>query len=417
MISANAIKSLRQRLGPLIKLTCSGPFYWDRSANKFVILQSYRLIQWRFTYYLGHAFELIFFLFMIYTLIATDIPDTADQVLGEAFEKDIFLIGLGFSECFATGFISCISSVCLQYQQEMATTLNLLLQLCASQTEKFQIQENKHPKIKSTEKLVIFITDISLIFPFAFALTFFLPMDPIRNMFESILELELNTSSPLAWAIFGAEIWGVLCYSGIATSLIFIVVVLVHVCKMWLDVFTPVANQQPVYRNGKQYFKTETLGKVSELEMVWMYRTMQICSRMGNEWIANLRIASHLYGVITIGVVAAFALFKTVPNLLMEGSYKEARVLMLMVLAVLVPVIISYVECHLLDELDSKWQSMKEGMLKGSRRNKSAYKAARSFGEVRIHVAHPFCVINNSTFMELSSVAVNRFVDLLLTFG
>lgn len=137
MITENSIKYLEQRLGPIIKYTCSGPFYWDAESNKFIPLHSFNLIQWRATYLLGHVFEACFFIYIIQAISFKDIPEETQVETTDKFNTDILMIGVGLAVWFLVGSLTCINSVCVQYQQEMATSLNQMLKLDAYLMQRF----------------------------------------------------------------------------------------------------------------------------------------------------------------------------------------------------------------------------------------------------------------------------------------
>lgn len=82
----------------------------------------------------------------------------------------------------------------------------------------------------------------------------------------------------------------------------------------------PVLTEKHVYKNGKQYFRTDRLGDISDSELVWMCRSIQICSKVGNKWIAKVRVASHLIGAVMLGVMGAFCLIKYSRHLIADGS-------------------------------------------------------------------------------------------------
>lgn len=96
---------------------------------------------------------------------------------------------------------------------------------------------------------------------------------------------------------------------------------------------------------------------------------MQVIARLGNSWIAKVRVASHLISILMIGVRTAFCVIKYAENLLDEGTVAALALLGMLVFAVLLAEFFMFMQCSLLGELDDSWKTFKQRMVKGSRRN------------------------------------------------
>lgn len=411
MITDETIKCLRERLCLLVKYTSSGPFYWNKKCNRFVPLSSYFSIQWHATHYAGFIWEVTLLIYSLFSLVTKEIPEEG-QSTQEATES-VLLPVLGIGLWFIISSIRGFGSICTEYQHEITLSLNKLLEMDRNYTELYP--GCIHPKTLVLERIIKLITTASLLCPPGFSMIFFHPENPIRNMFQSILETELSTSSPAAWLLFALQIWGVLAYGGIAVTGITHVAINVFACGIWLELLTPV-NSASVYIKGERHFQTEQLGRIGEKELVRFYRTMQVCCQIENEWTGKVRVAFHHIALVMIGVICAFSLIKYTRNLIEEGLFTGMIFTLGLLLVGLTAAFFCYMECYHLGNLDSKWRAFKEKLLRGSKRNQNTYKVARSFGVVTIQTAYPFFSVKNSTFMELCTFAVCRLVDLLLTF-
>lgn len=413
MLTAGTLKNLHMRFCPLTKYTCSTPFYWDTSKQAYVPLQSYQLIQWLATFVFCHLFLLVYFIYLLIFLIANDIPEEED-ITQNPFNTEKLTIYLGIGEWGMAAQILFICSLCVQHQQRFASSFTMIFELDAKYTTDYQLQNVRHPKALLLEKLVQVSTSVSLLVPFVMLPIFFHPAYPIRNMFQSILEQKLSPGSPLAWIMCGIEMLAVVYYCGMAVTLALYCIIMDVTSEIWLEMFSPVAIQPHVYLGGKQYFQTERLGRMCEEELVTKYRSIQIFANVGNEWMATVRGASHLMGIVMVGVMAAVCLIRYAGVLVADGSLSAIMLLIGVVIVLVFTVFFCYVECSRMDSLEVLWKTYKRRMMNGSKRNGSAFKAARSMSEINLKGAYPFCNVNNSTFLELMEVGVNRLVDILL---
>lgn len=132
---------------------------------------------------------------------------------------------------------------------------------------------------------------------------------------------------------------------------------------------------------------------------------------LGNEWMATVRAATHL-----IGVVTAFCLIKYGGQLIEDGSVIGMIMIIMMIATIVFAISFCFLECRQLDVLEGKWKTFKHRMMFGSLRKHGAYKAARSLGEVTLRGSYPFCYVNNSTYMDLWGIEIDRLADMLLLF-
>ncbi len=61
---------------------------------------------------------------------------------------------------------------------------------------------------------------------------------------------------------------------------------------------------------------------------------------------------------------------------------------------------IFYLECLIVDELETTWKKYKNSILISKSRGTSVYKAAVSFRVITVLITYPFFDVNKSTFLE-----------------
>ncbi len=115
-------------------------------------------------------------------------------------------------------------------------------------------------------------------------------------------------------------------------------------------------------------------------------------------------------------VVASFSLIKNGDSLFLGESLMAFSLTLILAVSAFIAIFIFYIECWVIDDLESKWKNYKDNLLKSVGRKTGIYKVALSFRPVILKTTYPFCNVNRSTFLEFVNEGVDILVNLLVSF-
>lgn len=412
MLSKSIRDDISIRLGLFVKYTVSGGFYWDSNQLRFIPLKTYIHWTWWNTYYIGHLFQILLLANLIYqTSTNHDIPEDLHDLTTQSEN----LVGKNYLLAFTTVLIwvlvyiiLAMNSLCRQYRDELMETFNQAFILDSQMQKLFKISGNNSEQ-KHVEMLVKFICWFPPCLAPAFCMSLFHPQDPIHDLLENLLEIEISGKSPFTWVVVGVECLFAFELVGIAEQTILVVFLTVYTSRYWLEAATP------THSKLNTFLRTSRLGNLSEDTAVWIYRSFQVLTGLCNVIVATVRFATHSASMIVILNVACFALIKRGGLLFQDGSPMSYSLAGILGTAIFLPVFIFYLECYFVDRLDCAWKQYRKNILSITLQKSAIYKTALSFSGVTVKSTYPFCNVNRSTFPEWLSAAVDMLVNLLVS--
>lgn len=408
-------RSICFRLGALIKYSFSGGLYWDQHSNKFVLTHSFYYYNWIFSRFPAQIFQITFITYLLQPFWnSNDIPEANGKEVGE--EGTLFLqISVGLIFWLATTCILSFSSLYIDYREELAELLNQIMAL------DFHIQkilENKQADLngiaKSFEILIQFVNSVSLGFPLVICFMSLSSIDPVRSMFEDILEIDFRSNLVYNLLLTIIEVCGAFIFSGNITVWILILIVLIYMLLSWLDALIPIAELHSSHLSGQLQFRTRKLGTLTDIKTIQIYRSLQILVGIFNCCTSKVRFAYHGVALLLAAVISALALVHESKLIFADGSLKIYCLAAVLAIIHIIAVFTFYCECCFLEGLDSRWKLFKRNIAY-SYRKECAYKVVVSFRPITIGVMQPFCKVNLSTFPEWCRMVIDRLIDLLLT--
>lgn len=371
MLSSNAKRSLSKKLGPVVKFTFAGGFYWDSTTQKFIPLQSYNLLIWLSRHYFAQFCQLTVLAYLVSNFAwKTDIPEDGSDIPLRMTKSEALKNVVGLMIWFAMVCLVYLGLIQVENYKEMAQTLNQVLLLDNVLGKKLK---NTAPAsdAKNLEALINFIFIMSLLIPAAFCLSFFHPHDPMKDLAELLLDRKLPHDSMFTWIILLFEFWIAFCYTSVAANVIYILVFFIYFVQSWLHAITPVSEEMFSVKNS-QCFCTIGAGKLAAQEITIACRSLQSLSLATNCWVGQFRMSFHFLTCLLVSVVSSFALIRTAGFIISEGNLSVFLTAALL-LAFLVAIIsIVYVECVVLDGLEEKWIGLKAGLLRCCKRKSLA---------------------------------------------
>lgn len=420
MISDRMKRLIGSRFGPVLKYTISGGFFWDPSQEKFVELKPPWLFAWQTTFYVGFPVLGVLILW-IYTQtrsgISEELVSESDELLSSS-KRTLTIIICALMWLVLSVSMS-VGSLFIQFNGEMARILNQIylldttMQQVLLQNRVFRPSPAITNFIKFFEILAMIISIFPLVLPVFFVVMFFHPVEPVHRIVEDFLELDVRFSIDVVPVLL-AYAWGAFDISSIMCCFIIMIFLFVFVTTTWFMVATPDAVTPPVFVNGKRFFESAELGKISEDELVWVYRSLQILSASINEVIAKKRMSYHALVALMVGVLSTYSIIRYYDFFLGE-DVMGLSLGILMTFAFLLAPIIFYLECGFLDGMENLWMSYKDNLNSTTTRNSAIYKAARSFREVKFKSTHPFFNMNKSTFLDWTNQLIDLVVNLLVS--
>lgn len=412
MLTAKTKHILCTRLGPIVKYSFSGGFYWLKSLGKFTPIPSYNKLIWISSYYVGQTFQLLLVFYLRHLLMETEIEDDS-QTQNSTSRPLLIFCGLLFWAIITSGLST--GSLAIKYQHEMAETINQAIRLDTNLEIEHQLFKTAKESV-NLELLVTFICSLSVLVPVGFAISFFHPADPVRNLLEVTFETEFNSSMLHTWIFVAFECWAGFCFGGILISHILTIVLTSFVTETWMNAFTPVVNFKFFISTTKLTYFTTKIGNVSETKLILVYRTLQILIGIANFWLAKLRFAHHVVSLHLISVLSAFVLIKNFNLLTNQPSLVTFTLILLIFVCGLTTIFVFYMECYFMDGLHSKYLTFRRNILCCCRVSSACNKEVKSFREISLQTAYPFCRVNKSTFPEWCDTAINNLINLLLSF-
>ncbi len=406
-------KLIRQRFCPLVKYTFSNGQYWDSVSNRFVSLRKYFYLTWCSSYYMGQSFQVLLAFYLLHlSFHEADIPemniDQANLNVSENDNEMIISIGIVIW-LIITGILSA-GSLTIEYQEEITETMNQAFLLDSGFKRQFP---NARLRSSNTlENMVPHVCWLPLTFPFLFGFAFFHPLNPLRAMLENSLEIELTLLSPMSWLFLMCQTWAVTCLIGVALGIMLPIVIVVIICQNWLlDASLELSNARHLQYDS---FGTNQLGNLSLDELILIYRSLQLLTRLCHLYCKTVRLAYHSAGASMVFALSSYILIKKGPALLSSGSIMSFSLATILVVSLVICVFMFYVECFVIDELESRWRIYKNNILTSKSRRTRMYKTAISFRSVTVMTTYPFCNANRSTFLEWTNVGIDNLVSLLL---
>lgn len=405
-----------RRLGPFVKYTYTWSFYWEQAKNQFQLTTTHFYVVWVLTWYVAFFCQVVFLAYLLLLLRSSpEIPEEISIMDSKPYAETLVLcIGFAFW-LFMTCLLS-TGSLGIQHREEMVEALNQLFKLDALFQAKYPtINSTSFHKTRHIELLIKLAVVTSLVLPIVIACAFFHEGDPVRNMCEAILEMELRIESPYAWCILLCEMYTVLCYSTNALTWVVTIGVIIYASEAWLTAGLPVGCSIVNRFFGTNCVRTFKLGKVQEQHVIRLYRCFQLLTNLENCVVAKARMAYHYVALMMAMVIVSFGFIRTVKSLVNDGSLSAYLMLGFLCTFMFLVLFAIYYECYLLDGLDEKWKEFQLNLIRCNGRNTFGYKTALSFRAVTVKTAYPFFNINMSTFLEWCSVYTCRLVDFLLT--
>ncbi len=404
---------MRRRFCPLVKYTFSNGQYWDSKSQRFVSLRKYFYYIWCSSYYMGQALQVFLAFYILHLSFRdTDIPEMNfnHQSLNVNENDDELILSLGIVIWLVVTAILSVGSLTVEYQEEITESINQAFWLDSGLKRLYPGARLR--SWNSLEKMVPWICCIPLTFPFIFLFAFFHPLNPIRTMFENSLEIELTLLSPMSWLILVGQTWAVTCFIGVGLGLLLPILAVVSICQHWLlDASFQLSNGRHLHDNS---FRTNKLGNLSLDELLLIYRSLQLLTGVCNRFCQTVRLAYHSAGSLMTFVFSSYILIKKGPALLSGGSIMSFALATILVVALSICVLLFYVECLIIDELENRWRTYKNNILTSKSRRTRVYKTAISFRTVTVMTTYPFCNVNRSTFLEWMNVCIDNLVSLLL---
>ncbi len=404
---------IRRRFCPLVKYTFSNGQYWD--GQRFVSLRTYYQYIWCSSYYVGQGFQVLLAGYLTYLSFGEiDIPEiTVDnESLNFIGSYDKFIISIGIVIWLIMTCILCLGSLTVEYQDEITETINQAFRLDSG----FK-RLSPSARLRSSnnlEKLVPWICWIPLTIPFLFGFAFFHPSNPIRSMIGNALEIELTFSNPLSWLLLFCQTWGVTCLVGVVMGVVLPFLIVVIISQNWLlDASFEVSSIKIIHKQ-ETHIETKQLGTISVDEIILIYRSLQMLTGLCNIICKTITFAYHSAGAWMIFVFSSYTLIKKGPALLSGGSIMSISLAAIIAIALFLCVFIFFIECSVIDELETRWKNYKSNILTSMSRKTRLYKSALSFRTVTVMTTYPFCNVNRSTFLDWMDAGINNIVSLLL---
>lgn len=399
----------------MVNYTFSGGYYWETSCQQYIPIQGYTFLIWKSTYYAGHLLQILLLAYSLDTIFgAREIPEEGSKYLvGFTLNETLtFFVGLTVWTMITT--VLSIGSINVEYVEEMAQNFNQIL-LFDNNMESKCHRKTPAEETQKLETLMKLFVLASILIPLTNCASFFHPANPIRGLAEFLFEIDFAADNISTCIIITFEFWVGICFSGIAFSAIAIVFTFISVVRSWLNGVMPVSKATKL-SNGSVYFQTNVLGKVTDDKLILICRSLQCLTVATNNWLGKCRSAYHFLGCLIITVCSSFAFIRTAGLIIREGNLIDFCVAGFLIISGYVFALIVFMECLYLEYLESTWAALKSNMFKCCHRQSAAYKSVRSFPIMSLHTVHPFCNVNQSTFPEWYSTALNRLIDLLLTF-
>lgn len=420
MLTSRMKRDIAFRLGPLVKYTVSGPFCWNNQLDKFVRVPVYFYWSWYASYYAAQCFQLLFLLYLYTYTYFEDIPEellttkNSDFSEQERFKTVTILAGLIFWFIITTCLA--VNSILLGYGgDEFSSLLNqefsvdLKLKGCISDCQNVILPWSD--KCLKFETFVKFVCYAPLLIPLIFFVSFFHASDPVRNLFKHVFEIDLSPTSFSMWFAVSLEFWGILALAGNLISIIIVALVSAVICRHWFGESMPTGHAK--YFGGKMYFQTANFGSMSENSLILIYRTLFLITKRVNLGLATVNFAYHTFGMLSTSVLSCYALI-SYHNVILDGTLMGVSMFCIFLITFYLTVFIFFMECYLVDLMESNWKEFKSKLIFSTVRTKCVYKSALSFQQVALKTTYPFCNVNKSTFLDFCDALVNNLVNLLV---
>jgi len=231
---------------------------------------------------------------------------------------------------------------------------------------------------------------------------------------EWVLEIKFgwNWSTLLPWFMIVGTTNAMV---GIVMTIIFHAMTAIFAWLFWLRAACP--NAQTMRKNwedGLLYFETAQLGKLSETELIWMYRAFQLQQGLVDIMYSTSRAAYHSFAQQIVLVVAIFSMMRF-QDLIFGGDSTGLLLAAISVLGASLSILMMTIESFGIDEVQNRSENFRNAILKGTKRNIAIHKAVRSLKCLTIHSAGSYYNVNKSSYIEWCDQAIDRLVSLLCT--
>lgn len=418
MLTESIRRDMCLRLGPYIKYTVSGVYYWHKNLNKLVLCDNNYYWTFEMNYYIGWIFQIFFFIYLWNPAQDLFYPEFVNvQVTGNDTRLLTLVSGVLFWVVIAC--ILQISSITKEYRNEMCTVMTQLFRIDSYLIKAF-IADRKHrmpenPDARKMEWLIKFDCIFTSVLPILFGCAMLIPGEPIHSYLEWVLEVKFGwnwETLPLLFMI----VWSTNALVGIVLNIIFIFLNCMFIWLFWFRAVCPDASCLRKSRDdGLLFFKTSQVGMQSEMDLIWMYRVFQLIAGLFNIPVKTSRLAFHLFALQVTVVTACFSLIRF-HDIMFKGDSIGYVLAFILLICIFWAVVLIVLESFALNEIQITSENFKNNIRYGTSRNLAVNKASRSFQEVTLYTAGPCFRLNKSSFLQWCDQAIDRLVTLLCSF-
>ncbi|CAL8122168.1 unnamed protein product [Orchesella dallaii] len=389
---------------------------WSPTDNQYI--QSHPFLIWNcfLLTYIGQFYPIILGCFT-YTKLT---PDNDDMGVDSPTAGMVFTTTncMGMALTCGIGIIAVAAYRNLAYYTQMTYLINQIYKL-GDKLEELMSRKRAHFNaeqkriVKACEYVLLLAAIFSTIIPLAYGLFFTSRQEPVHQLFQEWLEVEVKRNARSLPFVF-LFMWAALAGAGAAFMMLYLAILYIFFTLVSISCLTPTNIYQPVRKAGsriREYvIKTTSFGLLSEEEAILEYRTQQLLSRYMNEVVESVLISLHQFAFMVILVGASFMFIIISRDL----DNAEVSVVAFVSSVIFCVVLMVSGECVLIGKT-TDWSKQYLVTSKNMTYRRSMYKKfLQSCTKVSLNVAYPFFTIDKNTFVQFMCQYLDFLIQLLV---